>query len=159
MRRNLLFALVLVLGVGGGVLGWLSLKAKAARNEAIAAKQRAAEEPKADKKGRAPYAHVVIFRMKKDTPKDVASKAIADCHELLAKIPAVRSVRAGRPAAKGTPDVPKMQYDFALLVLLDNAEGLQAYLEHPLHLRFVEKYGPSFDMEKLQVFDFLNQMK
>ena len=140
MRRSLLFAMVLMLT---GMTACATL----------------AEEPKAGAKGHASYAHVVIFRMKKDAPKDVVSKAIADCHELLAKIPSVRSVRAGRPAAKGTPDVPKMQYDFALLVLVDNAEGLQAYLTHPLHLKYVEKYGPSFDMEKLQVFDFLNQMK
>ena len=112
-----------------------------------------------DKKGRAPYVHVVVFHMKKDAAKDAVEKAVADCHELLAKIPAVRSVRAGRPAAKGTPGVPKMEYDFALLVLVDDADGLEAYLKHPLHLKFVEKHGPAFDMEKLQVFDFVNQSK
>jgi hypothetical protein len=113
----------------------------------------------ADKETLAPYAHVVIFRMKKDAPKDAVEKAIADCHELLAKIPKVCSVRAGRPAAKGTPDVPKMEYDFALLVLVENAEGLDTYLKHPLHLKFVDKHGPSFDMTKLQVFDFMDQLK
>ncbi|MGH7173557.1 MAG: Dabb family protein [Gemmataceae bacterium] len=140
MRRTLLFGMVLVL-IG------------------VTARATPANESKADKKGHAPYAHVVVFRMKKDAAKDTVAKAIADCHELLAKIPAVRSVRAGRPVAKGTPDVPKMHYDFALIVLLENAEGLQAYLKHPLHLKFVERYGPAFDMEKLQVFDFLNQKK
>jgi hypothetical protein len=113
----------------------------------------------ADKETRAPYAHVVIFRMKKGAPKDAIEKAIADCHELLAKIPTVRSVRAGRPAAKGTPDVPKMEYDFALLVLVEDAAGLDGYLKHPLHLKFVDKHGPFFDMTKLQVFDFMDQLK
>jgi hypothetical protein len=140
MRRTLLFGIVLFL---------IGLTTSALP----------AEKAKSDKKEPAPYVHVVIFRMKKDAAKDAVEKAIADCHELLAKIPAVRSVRAGRPAAKGTPDVPKMQYDFALLVLVEDADGLEAYLKHPLHLKFVEKHGPSFDMEKLQVFDFLNQMK
>jgi hypothetical protein len=118
----------------------------------------AVEETKKDNKTQAPYVHVVIFRMKKDAPKDAVEKAIADCHELLAKIPKV-SVRAGRPAAKGTPGVPKMEYDFALLVLVDDAAGLKTYLEHPFHLKFVEKHNPSFDMTKLQVFDFMNQTK
>src|SRR5215475_7104740 len=118
-----------------------------------------AEEAKADKKTGSPYAHVVIFRMKKDAPKDAVEKAIADCHELLAKIPDVCSVRAGRPAAKGTPDVPKTEYDFALLVLVEDAAKLDMYLKHPLHLKFVDKNGPSFDMTKLQVFDFTNQLK
>ena len=118
-----------------------------------------ADQAKSDKKGHAPYAHVVIFRMKEDAPKDAVEKAIADCRELLAKIPSVRMVRAGRPAAKGTPDVPKMEYDFALLVLVENADGLEAYLKHPSHLKYVEKHGPNFNMEKLQVFDFLDQSK
>jgi hypothetical protein len=118
-----------------------------------------ADEAKSEKKGHAPYAHVVIFRMKENAPKDAVDKAIADCHALLAKVPSVRMVRAGRPAAKGTPDVPKMQYDFALLVLVEDAEGLEAYLKHPLHLKFVEKHGPHFDREKLQIFDFLDQVK
>jgi hypothetical protein len=118
-----------------------------------------AEKAKADKTIQAPYAHVVIFRMKKDAPKDAVEKAIADCHELLATIPGVRSVRAGRPATKGTPDVPKMEYDFALLVLVDNAAGLEDYLKNPRHLKFVDKHGPFFDMTKLQVFDFMDQLK
>ncbi|HEY7423513.1 MAG TPA: Dabb family protein [Gemmataceae bacterium] len=134
MRRILLCGLVLALA-------------------GVAATALPAEEVKA------PYAHVVIFRMKKDAPKDAVEKAIADCHELLAKIPAVRSVRAGRPAVKGTPDVPKMEYDFALLVLVDNAAGLEDYLKNPRHLKFVDKHGPFFDMTKLQVFDFMNQPK
>jgi hypothetical protein len=134
MRRTLLFSMM-VMAIGCGV------------------------DREIDKEKQAPYAHVVVFRMKEDAPKDAIEKAIADCHELLAKIPSVRMVRAGRPAAKGTPDVPKMQYDFALLVLLEDADGLESYLKHPLHLKFVEKHGPNFNMEKLQIFDFLDQAK
>jgi hypothetical protein len=117
------------------------------------------DEAKSDKKGHAPYAHVVVFRMKEGAPKDAVENAIADCRELLAKVPSVRSVRAGRPAAKGTPDVPKMEYDFALLVLFDDADGLKTYIDHPLHRKFVAKHGPHFDREKLQIFDFLDQSK
>jgi len=125
----------------------------------------AAEEKKKDNITQAPYAHVVIFRMKKDAPKDAVEKAIADCHEWLAGIKGVRCVRAGRPAAKGTRDIPgtgdipKMEYDFALLVLVEDAAGLETYLKHPQHLKFVDKHGPFFDMKKLQVFDFENQTK
>jgi hypothetical protein len=117
------------------------------------------DEAKSDKKGHAPYVHVVVFRMKEDAPKDAVEKAIADCRELLAKVPSVRSVRAGRPAAEGTPDVPKMQYDFALLVLFEDAAGLKAYIDHPLHVKFVQKHGSNFNMEKLQIFDFMDQSK
>jgi hypothetical protein len=140
MRRSLLAGAALaLLGVLASVVG--------------------ADEKKSGDRGQAPYAHVVVFRMKKDAPRDAVEKAITDCHELLSKIPSVRMVRAGRPAEKGTPDVPKMEYDFALLILVDDAAGLESYLKHPLHLKYVEKHGPSFDMAKLQVFDFLNQSK
>ncbi len=97
--------------------------------------------------------------MKKDAPKDAVEKAITDCHESLAQIQWVRSISVGRPAAKGTPDVPKMEYDFALIVFVDDAAGLEKYLKSPLHLKFVDKHGPFFDMKKLQVFDFMDQMK
>src|SRR5215470_9967534 len=59
----------------------------------------------APKKTKAPYVHTVIFTLKKDAPKDEAAAMIADCHELLAKIPTVRELRAGRPAEKGTPNL------------------------------------------------------
>jgi len=140
MRRTLLCGMVLALA-------------------GVAAALVPAADKKADTNGKAPYVHVVIFRMKKDAPKEAVEKAIADCHELLAKIDFVRSVRAGRPAEKGTPDVPKMEYDFALLVLVDDAAGLQKYLKDPRHLKYVDKHGPFFDMEKLQVFDFVDQSK
>jgi hypothetical protein len=118
-----------------------------------------AQETKAAPKVRAPFAHVCVFRMKSDAPNDAVAKAVADCRNLLADIPAVRSVHAGRPAKAGTPGVPKMEYDFALIVLVDDDAGLKAYLEHPKHLKYVEKHGKNFDMKKLEVFDFINQSK
>jgi hypothetical protein len=140
MRRTLLCGMVLALA-------------------GIAATVVPAADSKADSSVNAPYVHVVIFRMKKDAPKDAVEKAIADCHELLTKIPGVRSVHAGRPAPKGTPGVPKMEYDFALLVLLEKADGLPNYLEDKFHKKFLDRHGESFDMTKLQVFDFMNQLK
>ncbi|HWG44541.1 MAG TPA: Dabb family protein [Gemmataceae bacterium] len=118
-----------------------------------------AQETRAAPNIRAPFAHVCVFRMKPDAPKDAVAKAIADCRNLLSGIPSVRSVHAGRPAKQGTPDVPKMEYDFALIVLVDDAAGLKAYLEHPKHLEYVEKHVKHFDMKKLEVFDFINQSK
>jgi hypothetical protein len=118
------------------------------------------DEKKPDKeKGPANYMHVVVFHLKKDAPKDAVSSAIADCHTMLADIPSVRGLKVGRPAERGTPDVPKQNYDFALVVMVENFDGLKAYLEHPKHLEFVKKHGPNFDLEKLQIFDFSDQKK
>jgi hypothetical protein len=119
----------------------------------------AAKKKKADRPASAPYVHVVIFRLKKDAPSDAVEKVIAGCHRLLAKIPSVRGVKAGRPAKQGTPELARKDYDLALLVLVEDYAGLKAYLEDPLHLKFVDTYGKWFDMEKLQVFDFEDQKK
>jgi hypothetical protein len=97
-----------------------------------------AEEPKGKSAGS--YVHVVIFKMKKDAPSGAVADAIADCHALLEKITAVRAVKAGRPATEGTPRLARKDYDFGLLVLVDDAAGLKGYLEDPLHLQFVEKH-------------------
>ena len=120
-----------------------------------------AEDKKDDKgtKTAANYVHVVVFHLKKEAPKDAVAAAIADCHGLLESIPSVRGIKVGRPAEMGTPDLAKKNYDFALLVLVDDFAGLKAYLEHPQHLQFVEKHGKNFDLANLQVFDFSNEKK
>lgn len=102
-----------------------------------------------------PYVHAVIFYLKKDAPKDTVAKALVDAHELLAKVPTVRKLWVGRPAAKSTPKFAKTDYDLGLLVLFDNYDGLQKYLDHPLHTKFVDRYGPYFDV--VNVYDFENQ--
>ena len=101
--------------------------------------------------------HVVIFRMKKDAPKDAVDEAIKDCHAMLAKISSVRGVRAGRPAEGGTPKLAKTDYDFGLLILVDDDAGLKSYLDDPQHQAFVKKHGKHFDMEKVRIFDFMNE--
>ena len=108
-------------------------------------------------KADAPYIHAVIFYLKKDAPKDEAKALIADATELLAKIPTVRSVKAGLPAEKSTPKFAITDYQVGLLVTFDNFDGLKTYLEHPLHLKYVEKHEKH--IEKVLVYDFINQLK
>ncbi len=107
----------------------------------------------------APYVHTVIFHLKKDAPEGQAQALIADAHELLGKIPSVRGLRIGRPADKATPDLAKKDFQVGLLVLFDDYEGLKTYLDHPLHLKYVEKHLKHIELEKLLVFDFVNQRK
>lgn len=120
----------------------------------LAATAGAGEKSGATKAG---YVHGVLFYLKKDAPKSAAADLIADCHSLLAKIPTVRSVRAGRPAAKGTPKVGQRDYDVGLLVLFDNDDGLQSYISHKLHDQFLARHGKH--IERVVVVDFLNQQK
>jgi hypothetical protein len=111
----------------------------------------AADDPKA------PYVHAVIFYLKKDAPKDEGKAMIADAHELLAKIPTVRMVKIGPPATKGTPDVGVTDYQIGLLVLFDNYEGLKTYIDHPLHVKYVDNHKKH--IEKVLVYDFENAKK
>lgn len=109
------------------------------------------------KKDKAPYVHAVIFYLKKDAPKDATETMLADCHKLLAKIPSVRGLWAGLPAEKSTPKFAVTDYQIGLLVLFDNFDGLQAYLDHPLHTEFVDKHLKH--LEKVPVYDFINKTK
>jgi hypothetical protein len=105
----------------------------------------------------APFVHTVIFYLKKDAPKDATKGMIADATELLGKIPSVRSVKIGPPSEKTTPKVGVTDYQLGLLVLFDDAAGLKTYLDHPLHLKYVEKHEKH--IEKVLVYDFQNQSK
>jgi hypothetical protein len=103
----------------------------------------------------APYVHAVFFYLKKDAPKKADDSMIADAHILLAKIPSVKGVWAGRPAEKHTPKVAVTGYEVGLLVLFENANGLFSCLDHDLHTQYVNKHEKH--IEKVVVYDFLNQ--
>jgi hypothetical protein len=106
----------------------------------------------------APFVHTVIFTVKADAPAGEADELLADCQELLAKIPSVRTLRAGRPA-KPAAGKAKSDYSVGLMILFDDAAGLAAYDVHPNHKKFVEKHIKHIDVEKLSVFDFPNETK
>lgn len=114
------------------------------------------ETPKAAKGN---YVHVVIFTMKKDTPASALADIAKDCHKMLGKIKTVRGVKVGKPAKDATPQYAKKNYDLALVILVDDYAGLKAYLDDPVHVAFVKKYDKYFDMDKLQVFDFIDETK
>lgn len=116
-----------------------------------------AQETTKKSASKAPYVHAVIFTLKKDAGKDAIENVIADSHKLLAKIPSVKGLWAGRPAEKSTPKFAVKDYDVGLLVLFDNYEGLQEYLDHALHTEYVEKHAKHF--ERVNVYDFVNQKK
>jgi hypothetical protein len=103
----------------------------------------------------APYVHSVVFYLKKDAPKDAADKLIVATNDLLRKIPTVRGLWVGQPASKATPKVAVLDYQVGLLVLFDDAQGLETYLNHPLHVEFVEKHTKN--VERVLVYDFVNQ--
>src|SRR5262249_46494264 len=107
---------------------------------------------------KAPYVHTVFFTVKKDAPEGAADALIADAHELLEKIPSVREIRCGKPAEKSSPGAQK-SYSVGLVVLFDDYDGLKTYLDHELHLKYVERNLKNIDEKKLLVYDFFNPKK
>ena len=84
--------------------------------------------------------HVVVLKLKTDSPTNETQSVIDDAYSQLAKIKAVRAVWAGAPSANGTPDIAATDYTVALVVLLDDAAGLKAYLNDPVHAKFASKH-------------------
>ncbi|MFQ3650748.1 MAG: Dabb family protein [Gemmataceae bacterium] len=100
--------------------------------------------------------HAVIFTLKKDSPATAVDDVIADCHKMLGKIKSVRKVMAGRPTKEKAEPITQTGYDVGMIILVDDFAGLKAYLEDPIHVEFVKKWGKSFDIEKLKVYDFVD---
>jgi hypothetical protein len=147
MKRSVLFVAVLI------AVGLMTTVAEAQKKKA-----RPKPMPMA-KPVLSNYVHVVLFTMKKDTPKETIEQVVGDCHKMLGRIEVVRTLKVGRPAAQDTPKFAKKNYDLALLIIVDDYARLKEYLDHPIHEAFVKKHEMHFDMEKLQIFDFANQNK
>ena len=107
----------------------------------------------------AAFTHIVLFRLTKDAPEGEVDSLITDCHAILGKISTVRDLKAGRPSDKATPNIAKSDYQVALLVLFDDADGLKTYVDDKSHQDFIKKHGKYWDRDKLEVFDFQSQTK
>jgi hypothetical protein len=73
--------------------------------------------------------HVVAFRLAADDPAVRAEQArdiAARIRALDAVVPAIRSVTAG-------PGIIEGNWDVALVVDVDDRDGLEAYATHPVH--------------------------
>lgn len=142
MRRGILLLAAMGLAVGGIGVGLTG----AGRGD-----------DKSQRPVKPPYVHAVFFTLKKDAPAGAAEALIRDAHEMLGPIPSVRELRAGRPAEKDSQNFVQKGYDVGLLVLFDDYAGLETYLKHSQHQKYVEKHLGSLDPEKILVYDFVNQ--
>ncbi len=97
------------------------------------------------------FVHVVYFWLKEDATEQQRKQLVADCLEILKRIPTVRQIFAGRPA--NTPRaVVNNSYDVGLCVLFDNRAGQDVYQDHPLHHQFIQRNNAAW--KRVQVYDF-----
>lgn len=99
----------------------------------------------------APFVHVVLFKTRSESPDAAAAALMSDIREKLAPLPTVRGLWTGRPAPTDVRPIVDSNYDVGLLVLFDDQEGLERYLDHPVHAEFAAKYDTTCDV---RVFDF-----
>lgn len=99
------------------------------------------------------FVHTVVFWLKEGTDEASRNQVIADCNELLTKIPTVRHLWAGVPANTPRPIVDN-SYSLTLTVALDDREGHDLYQDHPLHKEFIERNKSHFD--RFTIYDFVS---
>jgi hypothetical protein len=91
------------------------------------------------------YVHTVIFKIRSDAPPDIHKNLAIDIPGMLGKIPTVRGIWHGRRAEEASPEFAVKDFEVAMVLLFDNADGLKRYLDHPSHVAFVEKYLKHFE--------------
>jgi hypothetical protein len=95
--------------------------------------------------------HIVLFWLNENAPPNEREAILADCTELLQKIPVVKHLHIGRPT-KSTRPVVDTSYDVGLCVILDDMAAHDVYQNHPLHQEFLAKHRKNW--KKILVYDF-----
>ena len=100
-------------------------------------------------------AHVVLYDFRPDAPPDAREALCADAQALLSGLPTVRGIWLGTPADTKTTGRPMVHddYDLGLVVLFDDLDGLNEYLEYPDHVTFARRHDPRCN---LRVFDVVS---
>ncbi len=95
--------------------------------------------------------HVVLIWLKHSGNAEHQARII-EASRVLARIPGVQELRVGRVVASERA-VVEDSYDVALSMRFDDAQALQDYLTHPLHVGTVKsEFMPI--MQRYQVIDF-----
>lgn len=81
-------------------------------------------------------AHVILFKPKADL-SEAERQAVVDGLTAAARgIPSIKKLRVGKRVRHGLPgyeQVMREEFEYAVIVEVDDLEGLKAYLAHPLH--------------------------
>ena len=95
------------------------------------------------------FVHHVMFYLK--NPKSEADKAkLLEGLNKLAKVPTIRMVHIGTPAATNR-DVIERSYAYSWLCLFDSPADEEAYQKHPIHDEFRKNYASLW--EKVVIYD------
>ena len=97
------------------------------------------------------FIHTVYFWLTDDATDDIRNRMLADCTELLAKIPGARHVWAGTPAMTPRPVVDN-SYTIGLCCVYDDVKAHDEYQVHPVHKEFGARYKRYW--KTVKIYDF-----
>jgi hypothetical protein len=81
-------------------------------------------------------AHVILFKPKAALTAAERQSVIDGLKAAARGIPTIRKVRIGKRLRHGLPGYEQMMredFEYAVIIELDDVEALKAYLAHPLH--------------------------
>ncbi len=87
--------------------------------------------------------HYVLFWLKEDLTEQQV-KDFTAFFEDLKRIPGIKSLSYGGPAASHPRPVVDNSFSYNLIVVFDSLKELGVYENHPIHLEAIEKYSSNW---------------
>lgn len=81
-------------------------------------------------------AHIVLLQPRPDLTDAQRQEALATLERAATEVPEIRSVRVGRRVKHGLPGYEQLMpqdFEFALIIEVDDVEALKRYLQAPAH--------------------------
>lgn len=96
-----------------------------------------------------PVQHILAFKFKADAPPEAVREILVELDELPSKVPGIVGLQWG---ANNSPENMNQGLTHAFIMTFESVEARDAYLPHPEHVAFRDKFLPL--VEDLFVFDF-----
>ncbi len=84
--------------------------------------------------------HYVLFWLREDLTDDEREK-FADFFEELKRIPGIKSLSYGKPAATNPRPVVDNSFSYNLIVIFDSLKDVGVYENHPIHLEAIKNFS------------------
>jgi len=99
-------------------------------------------------------AHVVLFRLRGDLSTAARTALAGAFQTALSQIPSIRRANVGRRLLQGHAyeTLMNVDYEYAAVLEFDDADGLNAYLQHHAHQQLASQFHEAF--EQALMYDF-----
>jgi hypothetical protein len=88
-------------------------------------------------------AHIVLLQPRPDLTEAQREEALAALRNAAAGVPEIRSLRLGRRVIHGLPgyeQLMRQDFEYALIIEVDNVNALKRYLQAPAHAALGELF-------------------